>query len=41
MVESWNKLREEQNKAAEDIAADFAPASLETMDAISGTSKPP
>lgn len=35
MVESWNKLREEQNKAAEDIA-DFRTGFSETMDAISG-----
>lgn len=35
MVESWNKLREEQNKAAEDIA-DFRTSFSETMDAISG-----
>ena len=34
MVESWNKLREEQNKAAEDIA-DFRTGFSETMDAIS------
>ena len=35
MVESWNKLREEQDKAAEDIA-DFRTGFSETMDAISG-----
>lgn len=35
MVESWNKLREEQNKTAEDIA-DFRTGFSETMDAISG-----
>ena len=35
MVESWNKLREEQNKAAEDIA-DFRTGFSEAMDAISG-----
>ena len=35
MVESWNKLREEQNKAAEDIA-DFRTGFSEIMDAISG-----
>lgn len=35
MVESWNKLREEQNKAAEDIAG-FRTGFSETMDAISG-----
>ena len=35
MIESWNKLREEQNKAAEDIA-DFRTGFSETMDAISG-----
>lgn len=35
MVESWNKLREEQNKAAEDIA-DFRTGFSETMYAISG-----
>ena len=35
MVESWNKLREEQNKSAEDIA-DFRTGFSETMDAISG-----
>lgn len=35
MVESWNKLREEQNKAIEDIA-DFRAGFSETTDAISG-----
>lgn len=35
MVESWNKLREEQNKAAEDIA-DFRTSFSETMEAFSG-----
>lgn len=35
MVESWNKLREEQNKAAEDIA-DFRTSFSETMAAFSG-----
>jgi TP901 family phage tail tape measure protein len=34
MVESWNKLREEQNKAAEDIA-DFRTGFSEFMNAIS------
>ena len=34
MVESWNKLREEQDKAAEDIA-DFRTGFSEFMDAIS------
>ena len=35
MVENWNKLREEQNKTAEDIA-DFRTGFSEAMDAISG-----